>query len=385
MARLPFILLAALVVTVATQTEVKDYLDDHTVDPVINKELEITKNFVRNRKAAMYNYQIASTCLCPMNYLLNGLSIVVFLKMAPKQKQAALLVMIGLCFADAAATTYHIDYVIWANFGWSLMQNTDWGCKFFNWLGVVGSDCSYVFCLLIALERFASVMFPLKVSLWFTKRRVKIAMVAVILIFSSLEMNRFWFFRKALINNVNFCYRSAETSKLSRQLSLGINRILGFLIPWVFICLLNLGIVIRLKQLNMQHQKLGKTDSSHQNNHSLTLMFLSMSIFSLLSRAFDTYNVIHILVIGSNYINDYSKYIISTCLILSGHSLNFVFYTLAGSKFRKTSMEMVCFCKRSTGGPRTFTQRNVEERPPKNPSMNSRHVNNIDISTISQN
>ncbi|ELT98222.1 hypothetical protein CAPTEDRAFT_185079 [Capitella teleta] len=342
MTRLPYVSVIVLAATVATQTLSPNYQlnedsESRIIDPEIPTSLENTKYFVANRKAAMYNFQIAATGLCPLNYFLNGLSVFVFLKMSKKQKQAIIYVTIGLCFSDALATATYADYVIWAYFGKSPMQNTDWGCKFFNWLGASAGNCSNVFCLMIAIERFFSVFFPFNVSLWFTRRRTLVAMVAIMAVFSSLESFRFWSFQQTLVDGVPICERIVGMSTLSRVLSLGFSRIMGFLVPWVVISILNLCVIIRLNHLKSKRQNLGLTtgaDQSHKNNQSLTLMFLSMSLFSLLTNGFDLYNIIHQLIVGTHETPDFNQLIIGYVLVLAGHALNFVFYALAGSNFR---------------------------------------------------
>ncbi|ELT99855.1 hypothetical protein CAPTEDRAFT_226931 [Capitella teleta] len=354
MARLRIALLMALVVAAASHNFTTLRMDSGVEASTAESEFDINAiySFAETRREAMYDFQVAATGLCALNYLLNGLSVAVFVKISKHQKQAVILVMIGLCFADAVATVTYIDYIIWAYTDYSPMQNTDWGCRFFNWLSAVSKDCSNLFCLLIALERFVAVYFPLKVSLWFTRTRTVVTMAGMIVVFASLECFRFVSFHRVLYDGSYLCGRVYKHTLMSRNLGLVFTLVVGFLIPWGAISILNVCIIARLNRLRIDRKKISNKTNDDNNNHSLTLMFVSMAVFNLVCNGFNIYNVIYQLAFGSPYASDYPKIIISYCLVLTGHSFNMVFYALTGSKFRNILFGMLCCGRKTEDGSR---------------------------------
>lgn len=310
--------------------------------------LRQNEKHLRERREKLFVYEIMSMVLCPVGYVLNGLSFRVFWRMCKKHKQAIMLVLMALSVADTVATMVEIDYVISANTGFSWTQNTNIGCKVIPYLTYVARDCSNVFCLLVALERFVSVYFPLKVSLWFTRKRIKIAIGCIVFVITSLEIYRLIAFKHGVQKGMHYCGRIVKYADISRKFTLALTQCLAFLVSWACICVLNFLIVLRLRKWRRQRSDLGAKNEG--SDIGLTLMFLCMSVFSFSMNILAFVNVGSLLHSGKTYITNYSKLTISSIMLLANHSCNFIFYTLAGATFRENLLALITCGKRDVPG-----------------------------------
>ncbi|ELU13554.1 hypothetical protein CAPTEDRAFT_218252 [Capitella teleta] len=311
-----------------------------TIDPELLKLIQYEKMFVTDRRYYLRTYERFALVLCPVGFICNGLSSVVFWRMKNRQKQAIILVLLALSIADPLATLVSTDYIIWATLGYSWAQNTNIGCKLIPYFRIVARDCSNVFCLLVAFERFISVYFPLQVSLWCTRKRMKIAIVCIFVMFAGLESYRIAAFGMKVEYGVSFCYRLLALNTIARRLDMAFSKCLGFVIPWLSMGILNFLIIIRLRKWRAQRASLGaKTDDG--SDIGLTLMFLTMSLFSMAMNILDLVNIIVLLQSDRQLVNDYYTYGISATMMLCGHSCNFIFYAMGGETFRKTLMNVI--------------------------------------------
>lgn len=297
-----------------------------------------------SRKGTMFFYEMMCAVIVPMSYVLNFISIQVFWRMAQTQKQSILWGFIGLCIADSLTTLVPIDYVIWAQTGFSWAQSTDIGCRVIPALSFISRTCSNYFSGLIALERFASVRFPLKVHLWFTKRRVLAMMAAITVCSLASQTYRVGVFhRETYSGHLSACGLISKYSKLHSIIYLVMTIVVGFLLPWALVGILNSIIIIHLNHWRKERKSLG-VSKKEQTNHSLTFMFLSMSVFSMLCNIIDFISIlIRLGIIQNISIHDAMQvHIAASVLVVFGHSGNFIFFFLTGSAFRNM---LISFCR----------------------------------------
>ncbi|ELU08851.1 hypothetical protein CAPTEDRAFT_206038 [Capitella teleta] len=311
-------------------------LDGNFTDDTMNQETEekaivFKKSMTTDRRNALRSYELASFICCPLCYLFNLVSIVVFIRMWRQSRTPVLLALIALCIADPLATIINADYLIWATTEWSPMQNTDAGCKTINWLATVAHDCSNALCLLIAIERFVAVFFPHKVDKLVTKVTTTVAIVTIFVVYAGLEGYRFVIFTHMSMWDTDFCSRDSDHLDLGRQMSIGVTESLGFLINWFGLTVCYALIIGRLF--------IWKQKSKQTGQAPFTLMLLCMSVFSLGCNIMRIVNAIILMESGTSYINNYDRYINSSILLLVGHSFNFVFYALMGKKFRQNLVQ----------------------------------------------
>ena len=69
----------------------------------------------------------------------------------------------------------------------SFSQRTNFGCRVSEYLTKIARDCSSYIVLAFTIDRFVSVKFPLKKSLWITKRRVEVTLLVFVIIFATAE------------------------------------------------------------------------------------------------------------------------------------------------------------------------------------------------------
>ena len=314
------------------------FTDSERDSRIEGTEMMPTISYYENTRNHLVIYERFSTVLGPVGFILNGLTFIVLWCMKRKQKQAVILVMMALCVADPVATIVNIDYVIFSKFGYSLQQNTRAGCKLIPYFAVAAKDCSNVFCLLIAIERFISVYFPLKVALICTRRRILIAASASTFIILGLESYCLVAYtQKNYLKIWNVCVTEGQYVDLRFKLNFVISQIFGFLMPWLLIGVLNFLIVVKVNISLLQRKKLGVTDNHH--SQSITFMFLGISLFSLGTNILNIYNLVYYIATGINVHIELA--VISSILVLCNHTFNFVFYALAGKNFRKTLVSLV--------------------------------------------
>lgn len=274
----------------------------------------------------------------PISYIFNFLSFVTFVGLSRKQNIA--LVLMCLSITDSFAMTNYADAAITKLANYKFMSNW-FGCRIWLVLFLAARIASNWFCVLIAFERYLSVKVPLKVGIWVTRKRILLAVAFIVILGIVVECWRptTMYFEDAVCNTY--------LDQISRVgvLGFGVSKILGYIIPCILVAILNALLILSLRQWSSKRQEtLGPNAKGGSGiDHSLTAMFISMSLFSVIcivpSVYVDGKYYTHTVTGGDpfQYIQLFGSYhivMIAECFTIANYSFNFLMYCLAGSSFR---------------------------------------------------
>ena len=285
----------------------------------------------------------------PFSIVTNGLSLLIFARLF-KTNRNVLGVLSILCIVDTLALIPQFSYVV-SYITPNSLTSYNVGCKVLNWLPCVAQDCSSYFSLIYTGERCISVVWPMRVKLICTQKRILSAMLVAALVTASLESHHFVLYTTM----VNSCSNFFVNFNLSQQLQFAIHMVVGTTIPYILIAALNAIIIIKLiRQREEQQNMIGNSSSQKksQAQRTLTITLVSASVFSLMV---SIPNIVYcfilaILPLEVFYTNDnlvlFSLWA-SKIILPWNYCGNFFFYILAGRTFRSEFVKML-LCRKST-------------------------------------
>ena len=295
-----------------------------------------------NQAQSIYNY-ISYTLIFPA-LIFNSLSLAVFTyRYRHNRAQTGNILLMALAVSDMLALTITIDTVIhsWTGRSYSLMQHTMTGCKLFPYITAVAKDCSCYIILMFTLERFISVYFPLKKSLWITRKTIVVFLVVTAVCFLGLES-----YRPYVMHHVaKFDRCGSRVKDTYITLTVIIHYGIGFILPSSIVAILNILLVRTLLKVSARRAKMTAKDdgSMDKQNRSLTIMLVTISTFSALVNLPKTYNYIYLYYHANMaYTTEYIQLAFFTDAIsILNYSCNFFFYCLSGSQFRRDFVNMM--------------------------------------------
>ena len=285
----------------------------------------------------------------PLSYGCNLLAFITFVGMSKRQNIA--LVLMCLAISDSISMIIYIETLMWVHSGYSVHLKTLLGCKLIPILYLGARSTSNWLCFLVAFERFLAVRFPLKVSLWCTRRRIVVAICCCVIFGVGTES---W--RPTTLEFIRgTCVTPARNIALVGYLGFALSKVFSFIVPWSLIALFNTQLIVALRKWTQKMQvTLGATGRGTGPkggvDRSLTVMFLGMSAFSLIcvmpSVYVDAKYFSHTNQGGDpfEYISLFGSYhiiMIAECFLLSNYSFNFFIYCLTGSSFRSQLIEVL--------------------------------------------
>ena len=282
-----------------------------------------------------YNYYIGvipwvATCC-------NGVSFLVFVYklMHSKGEKNVNILLAGLAIADilSLSTAMDFSYYFWNDYNFSLLQSTAAGCRIINYINDTGRDCSSYFVLILTLDRFVAVKFPLQRKLWVTSTRVILAMVAVTVCAALAET-----YQPYLMHYDHWLGRcSASDPNQYNLLNAIIRHTLGFVLPGILVAIFNALIIQALGKFSKKRAAM--TGAAEKNNRSLTILLVVISTYSFLVGLPKAVYMYY-----SEFAVDFMKEqpdsywiwgFLSDALNMLNHTCNLFFYCMSGSQFRK--------------------------------------------------
>ena len=127
---------------------------------------------------------------CPFSIVTNGLSLLIFARLF-KTNRNVLGVLAILCIVDTLALIPQFSYVV-SYITPDSLTSYNVGCKVLNWLPNVAQDCSSYFSLIYTGERCISVVWPMRVKLICTQKRILSIMLlaALVTAFAGKSLSR---------------------------------------------------------------------------------------------------------------------------------------------------------------------------------------------------
>ena len=254
------------------------------------------------------------------------------------------ILLMALAFFDILSLISFMDRAIffWTDYEFSLQQNTDGGCKYIQWVSNGARNVSAYIILCFTFDRFLSVWFPMKRRSFMTEKTVAIAMAVIIVLSFAAET-----YLPALLYHSNTLDRCVvrDTHEMSVFSSIFRNG-LGFLLPMILVAVLNGLVVHRLWQykhyLASDPADSGRTRKAEAQNRSLTVMLVTVSIFSFVVYLPKT--ILFYMMLDGAYdfkkdmvtlYNFYSAVYIVDAIAMLNYSCNFFFYCLGAHRFRR--------------------------------------------------
>jgi hypothetical protein len=247
----------------------------------------------------------------------------------------------------------------------SILHISTFSCKIFSVVLYTTMDFSVWMVVIMTIERFIAVTFPLRSMYFCTVKKAKVATLILTCILFS--MNSHFLFSHSYVtrrNNESGCQSKSEAyDYFIQNLWPWIDASKYSFIPLLTIIFFNVLIIYNLikastiiKNMSSNHKlqtnKQNSTPSGHNtqsnsssNNRRLTIMLLVVSMtFCILSTPLVLLQILEKANIGSRYVAFYS-----ICLLLQyfNHSINFFLYVISGKLFRREFIALLCdsiFC-----------------------------------------
>ena len=211
-------------------------------------------------------------------------------------------------------------------------------CRIFSFLMLSCGAMSSWTVVLVSVERYIAIFYPLKVHLYLTLKRIHILMCCLILITCTTKVYYLLKSHIVIFNGIPVCFIDGKNGKNDLILSI-MDGLLYSFIPFCIITTLNLLILKRLKSHKTLHAR-----SQHLPTLSTTRVNMLVSMMFAISIVFVVTTVpISILTIIINVFrvnghgwdeNNNLFLVLGIGLVNLNHIINFFLYCVTGSVFR---------------------------------------------------
>lgn len=198
--------------------------------------------------------------------------------------------------------------------------------------------------VVMTLERFAAVIYPLHVSTLFTMKKTKLSIVAMYAVFSLINAHFIYTYNMGYINSRHsgyFCRHRPGTTYWSHNIWFWINSALFAIIPCSSLLILNVVIIVGMRSSLKKQKRMVLDDSGKKDaqQRQVTVMLLSMSFAYIIF--FAPVTVYMVASIGFNVYESpeilaWFRFVTRVVFFVSSlnHAVNFVFYFASNSRFR---------------------------------------------------
>ena len=236
--------------------------------------------------------------------------------------------------------------------GFELMHVSNMACSLVLFLLNVVLNVAAWLIVLTTVDRFVAVWLPLHAAAVCSRRRARLAVLALFIIVAVSSVHMFW--TTGLYHpsgrKLPMCGPSPDAHFLRHEFEY-IKLTSYSLAPFVIILILNIAIVVRLhcgKAANI----LLRSSSSHSSGvqqvaitSKVTYMLLAVSAtWLVLSAPFALHSLLVSVLVDSRNIRSIARYrlVRTVCfqLMYANHAVNFFLYCITGRKFRRELMDM---------------------------------------------
>ena len=209
-------------------------------------------------------------------------------------------------------------------------------CRILSFLAPCSGLFSSWLIVLIAAERFTAVLLPLKVHIYFTLKRSYILMVVLAVISCISSVSYLFPLNVDVMDRFPYCQLGASVNIGLARTILSVS--LYSILPFSIITILNILIVRKLRSKPKFHLPNPKQVSSRDKSLVL-MMFAICTVFAVttfpisLSMIFSS--AIHHVNLSKGTAFSEWFYVFSLVLANINHSVNFFFYCITGTVFRK--------------------------------------------------
>ena len=288
-----------------------------------------------------------------LGLFLNGLIILVLLLKNKSKEQTVNLLLTALALSDIFSLFSSMDFtVFFATDYTKSLTLTKVGCELVQYITNVARDCSSYIILTFTVDRFLSVKFPLKKSLWVTRRRVLVLISLFIPVFAAMESYVPYYLELEHLWADSYTCMAVYFKELARMTAI-LRLTFGFVVPAVFVAILNILIIHQLRRWHKERAsmiegseqaKKEQNSAAASHNRSLTALLVAVSTFSF-AISLPRVVVLYCATIWDGYhewTGDFEfKMVVdfTDALALLNYCCNFFFYCLSGSQFRNDLFE----------------------------------------------
>ena len=329
---------------VDTDSNTSDSVPFNETSPTVPK----TNYYPQIIYVTIFIVQLTQIGIGPFSIITNGLSLLIFARLF-KTNRNVLGVLAILCIVDTIALMPQFGYVV-SYITPNSLTSHNVGCKVINWLSNVAQDFSSYLSLFYTGERCISVVWPMRVKLICTQKRILSAMLLAVLVIALIECHNLVFYTTV----VSSCSNYYVNFNLSQQWQFATHMIIGITIPYTLIAVLNAIIIVNLIRQREEQQNMTGNSSSQkksQAQRTLTITLVSASVFSLTVSIPNIVNcfILTILPLEVFYTNDnliLFAHWASKIILPWNYCGSFFFYILAGRTFRNEFCQML-LCRRT--------------------------------------
>lgn len=221
------------------------------------------------------------------------------------------------------------------------------GCKLFFVLYRLGKISASWFIVLITIERFLAVIYPLKVKTWMTKRVVLVSIVAVYVM--SLAVAASWSFSTGIKDGVCIPDLADEDSLAMHKAFVIFGACMYSIVPIVIMVILTPPVIVRIIKSHRRRKKLAQTslERSTRETSKASVMLIAITLEYII-----LVTPITIVLISTFWTNTPifgstdPRHVVLQALALIleqlNNSINFFVYILCSQQFRKRFRDLVC-------------------------------------------
>lgn len=228
-------------------------------------------------------------------------------------------------------------------------------CKLHVFLLYWGVQTSAWYLVVITWMRVIGLLFPLKAKIWMTKRVELIILIVVCVLTFCLNAFILEGVTKGFIHGADRCY--AKSAKFL-QVKKDIDQIVGSFIPFAFIFVGNIIIIVQYYRFSKEHSTLTNNASEKDNFISTSIMFMCISLAFLITSApsliilRESHRIIKELGVEKENI----LWHIFQIVFYSNYVLNFYLYCASGKSFRVALFKLLSPKDKSSHSSMTTTR-----------------------------
>ncbi|XP_074660611.1 putative G-protein coupled receptor 139 isoform X2 [Tubulanus polymorphus] len=235
-----------------------------------------------------------------------------------------------------------------AQFDINLAKRSTFICHLMEFLLYSVSEVAVWLVVALTIDRFISVVFPLKARYFCTKKKASVA-IAIICALATIKNVHIFFTRGPVLDNAHRCQFLEPFEYFEAFVRPWIAFTLYAFLPISIIFACNIAIVytlIKIRKKKLVNQASKKTDRNKRVN-SMTGMFLAISLTFLCLITPSISVVISIPYWGTGMHDRARLYLtlaVTEILVYSNHSVNFVLYCITGRRFREEFLKLCSCC-----------------------------------------
>ena len=278
----------------------------------------------------------------PLSLATNSLSIAVFYRMRRRLQNELILVFVAVSVVDTFALLPKFSYLLSLTLRFYI-YGYNISCQVFRWIENLSPVCSSYLVLLYTIERFVSVRFPLKRAIICSGRRIRIAVLCIFIFAPVSQIYSLILFRQ----RYGSCGIPLSDKLTYSKLKIYIQYVIGILLPYCLVAILNTMIVYNLAKYRKKRAALqaSSTNSEEKANRSMTVMLFTASTYSIIIM-FPSF-VERLLDPSRKTAVGFSMWA-GSIIAPWNYCGNFFFYVIGGKLFRKELRKMF-FCRQSSG------------------------------------